>query len=269
MNDPSPSPSENISSLPESPEVIPPARPPQATVILPRSTPLVTYVILGVTILAFALQLLGQYLFGVDVLMAYGIKSNQLIQEGQFWRLITPVLLHGSILHIAFNMYALVSLGRSVEQFFGHGRFLALYLLAGFTGNVFSFAMSPNPSLGSSTAVFGLLAAEGVFIYQNRRFFGSRFQAIFTQIVLIAVVNLFIGFTASSGIDNWGHLGGLVGGFLFTWYGGPIWGVNGAFPNFTVGDERSRMKVWQSALMVIILSVVALLLIIMYRLKSY
>ena len=84
-----------------------------------------------------------------------GAKVNELILAGQVWRLITPILLHASILHIGFNMYALFVIGPQLERFYGHGRFLLLYLIAGFTGNVLSFVLSPNPSLGASTSVLG------------------------------------------------------------------------------------------------------------------
>jgi rhomboid protease GluP len=115
---------------------------------------------------------------GFDVPAALGMKVNELIIHGQIWRLITPVLLHGSILHLGFNMYALYILGPGLERFYGHWRFLTLYLLAGFAGNVMSFIFSPNPSLGASTAIFGLLGAQGVFLYHNRGIYGRHIWLI-------------------------------------------------------------------------------------------
>ena len=131
------------------------------------------------------------------------------------------MLLHGSIIHLLFNMYALIILGRGLEFNFGKLRFILLYISAGFAGNVMSFIFSPNPSLGSSTAIFGLLAAEAVFVFQNRKFFGGQARKILINSATIAGVNLVLGL--SPGIDNWGHLGGLLGGIIFTWFGGPLW----------------------------------------------
>jgi hypothetical protein len=108
--------------------------------------------------------------------------------------------------------------------------------LSGFAGNVFSFAFSPARSLGSSTAIFGLLGAQGVFLYQNREVFGGFARRALNNIIMIAVINLAIGL--SPGIDNWGHMGGLIGGTLFTWFAGPVLVVDGIFPDLSVRDQR-------------------------------
>lgn len=201
---------------------VPGATPPRYVALrLPRVTPVVTYVLLVFTIAVFCLQLVTEYAFGQDLAQAFGMKVNELIIAGQLWRLITPMFLHGSIIHILFNMYALFALGPGLESSYGHGRFLGLYLVSGFAGNVISFLFSGNPSLGSSTAIFGLIGAEGVLIYQNREVFGSIARRALTQVVVIAAVNLLIGVTIP-GIDIWGHIGGLIGGTLFAWFGGPL-----------------------------------------------
>jgi len=123
---------------------------------------------------------LSTAIFGTtDVAAILGEKVNDLIRAGQLWRLITPVFLHDSslpygLLHIGFNMYALFLYGRGLEGRFGHWRFTLLYFLSAYAGNVLSFLITPNPSLGASTAIFGLLAAEGIFILQNRKLLGNR-----------------------------------------------------------------------------------------------
>ena len=106
---------------------------------LPRVTPVVTYVLMAITIAVFVVQIVTQYVLGQDLAAMYGMKVNDLIVGGQLWRLITPMFLHGSPLHIAFNMYALFALGPALESYYGHGRYLTLYLLSGFAGNVISF----------------------------------------------------------------------------------------------------------------------------------
>jgi rhomboid protease GluP len=199
-------------------------------------TPTVTYAIMGITIFVYVVQYLTQNLLGADLPAAYGLKANQLIVRGQLWRLITPVLLHGSILHIGFNMYALYLFGPGLERYFGRWRFTVLYLLSGFAGNVASFIFTPAPSLGSSTAIFGLLGAEAVFLYQNRELFGRRSQQALINILIVAGINLVIGL--SPGIDNWGHIGGLAGGTLFAWFAGPIFSVQGSYPLSSFVDRR-------------------------------
>ncbi|OGO69991.1 MAG: hypothetical protein A2Z49_02800 [Chloroflexi bacterium RBG_19FT_COMBO_56_12] len=216
------------------------------TVRRPAIQPKVTYAIIGVTVVVYLLQMVTQYFMGGDYPLYWGAKVNQLIQQGQLWRFFTPMLLHGSILHIGFNMYALYAIGRPLELYYGHWRYLALYVISGFAGNVFSFIFSPNPSLGASTAVFGVLAAEGVFLYQNREMFGQYANRALTQVIMIAAVNLVIGL--SPGIDNFGHVGGLVGGALFAWFAGPLLGVAGFYPNFSTVDRREGRSVLMAGL---------------------
>lgn len=205
---------------------------------IPRLTPIVTYVMLGLTIVVFLLQLITQYIFRQDLAAALGMKVNESIINGELWRLITPILLHGSILHIGFNMYALFALGPSLESYYGHGRYLALYLLSGFAGNVISFLFSGNPSLGASTAVFGLIGAEAIFLYRNRGILGGMAQRALSNVVFIIVINLMLGM--SPGIDNWGHVGGLLGGTFFAWFAGPIFRVEGGYIDPHLVDERDQ-----------------------------
>lgn len=194
---------------------------------LPARIPTVTYVILGVTAGFYLLQLLSESLFGtisgLDPLSFFGAKINEFIKLGQVWRLITPILLHGSLLHVGFNMYALFVIGRGLEQQYGHERFLELYLISGFAGNVLSFLFSPNPSIGASTAIFGLISAQTIFIFKNRVLYGSKFTWMLTNNIIITVVNLGLGFIGSLNIDIYGHLGGLLGGLIFAWFSGPVW----------------------------------------------
>ena len=202
--------------------------------------PYITYGLLGFTILIFLLQMGTRSLFGYDLPAALGVKDNSLIAQGQYWRLFTPMFLHSTsmLLHIVFNMYALFSFGPSLERFYGHGRFVVLYLLAGFTGNVLSLLFSPTQSLGASTAIFGIVGAEAVFLYQNRKILGGRAQSALLNLVVIVVLNLFLGLS-SGFIDNWGHIGGLLGGVTFAWFGGPLLDVQGIYPNFQIVDRRS------------------------------
>lgn len=183
------------------------------------ANPLVTYSLLAVTVLIYIFQFATETFLGTDIPALLGMKINELIVAGQWWRFITPMFLHGSILHIGFNMYALLSIGSSLEREFGHFRFALLYVLSAFAGNVLSFVLSPNPSLGASTAIFGLLAAQGIFLFINRSVFGSRARAALQSVLMIAGINLFIGL--SPGIDNWGHMGGLLGGLIFSWFAAP------------------------------------------------
>jgi rhomboid protease GluP len=235
-----------------------PAPPPQAVRIpLPVSVPYVTYAIIGVTALIYVLQLvsvawLGNVVQGMDYLELYGARINELIRAGEIWRFFTPALLHASPPHLLFNMYALYAFGAGLERHFGHGRFLLLYVLGAFAGNVLSFIlMSDNGySVGASTAVFGLIGAEGIFLYQNRKLFGAQVKGAINNVIFVIAMNMLIGLTP--GIDLWGHIGGLFGGLIFTWFSGPNWKLEGIHPTFQLTDERTTQDIFMGLLAVLI-----------------
>jgi rhomboid protease GluP len=226
---------QNYSSQPAEP-----AYPPAPRRVTYR--PYVTFSLIGICVAVYLLQMLSQLIFnGADYPFFVGGKINEFILAGQLWRLFTPMFLHGSIIHIGFNMYALFNFGPGLELHYGRWRYLALFIIGGFAGNVISFMFSANPSLGSSTAIFGLLGAEGVFLYHNRELFGDFARRALTQVVMIAGVNLVIGM--SPGIDNWGHIGGLIGGTLFAWFAGPVLRRDGLFPPYRLADQRDQREV--------------------------
>ena len=242
-------PEEQEHTPPELPSSHPSQGPQQRIPVkLPDSKPIVTYTLLAITVLIFLAQLGTETFLGIDLPAVYGLKVNQFIADGQLWRLFTPIFLHGDIIHIGFNMYALFRIGPQMERYYGHSRFLGLYLLSGFGGNVFSFMLTDSPSLGSSTAIFGLIAAQGIFFYHNREVFGPAVRRALNSIISIAVINLLIGL--SPGIDNWGHVGGLIGGALFAWIGGPLLKVTGSYPNLSLADRRDPSQILQAHIIV-------------------
>lgn len=219
----------------------------------PTVKPIVTYVIFGFTIFIFLLQFGSRLIFsGKDYLFILGGKINPLILAGQLWRLITPVFLHGSIMHLVFNMYVLFILGRRIESTYGHFRFLTLYFLAAFGGNVLSFVLSDANSIGASTAIFGLIAADGIFIFQNRKLFGPRTRGMLLNLGIFLIFNLLIGFMPELNIDYFGHLGGLLAGFIFSAIGGPHWKIEGDGLVLSLRDFRPKKDIWLAAIIVLI-----------------
>jgi rhomboid protease GluP len=224
-------------------ETLPPSATPVSQPVMgPIYRPYVTFILIGICVGVYLLQLATQSFFNIDIPEAWGVKNNTLIMQGQVWRFITPIFLHGSIVHLGFNMYALFALGPTLERFYRRWRYLVLFLLGGFAGNVLSFMFTKNPSLGASTAIFGLLGAEGVLIYQNREIFGPTARRALSQVVIIAVINLVIGLSTPA-IDIWGHIGGLIGGTIFAWFGGPLLQRQGFYPPYTLKDVRTSREV--------------------------
>jgi rhomboid protease GluP len=158
------------------------------------------------------------------ILVAFGAKVNELIVQGQLWRLVTPIFLHIGIVHLAFNTYAIYGFGSQIERFFGTPRFVSLYLVSGIAGVVASFGFSSHPSAGASSAVFGLLGTEAVFFFRYRNAFGRRGQQRLYNILIVIGYNLALTFVAPS-IDVWGHLGGLAAGSALSWWLMPRYAV--------------------------------------------
>jgi len=218
--------------------------------------------LIGVTALIFAAQWLGEALVGADVVLYYGAKINEQLAAGEAWRLVTPIFLHAGLLHIGVNMYSLWALGPAVERFFGHGRFLAVYLLSGMSGVLLSLVMSPNPSVGASGAIFGLLGALAAFLYLHRATFGQFGAMQLRQLLFVALINLGLGL--SPGIDNWGHVGGLLAGAGLAWFLGPRFTTT-VLPDGRpmLLDERPReqrtVRLALAMAAVLILSIVAMM----------
>jgi rhomboid protease GluP len=150
------------------------------------------------------------------VLLRFGVKVNPLIVQGQVWRLVTPIFLHIGIVHLAFNLYALYMIGPQIECFFGHARFLSIYILSGIYGVLLSFAFSARPSAGASGAIFGLIGTQAVFFYRYRNAFGQRGRRQFYSTLSVIAFNLVLTFTTPN-IDIWGHIGGLLAGAALGW----------------------------------------------------
>jgi len=174
-------------------------------------TPLMTYAILAVTLGVGALTLFAPR--AEADLVSLLMLDKPAVAAGEYWRLLTVTLVHGSLLHIGFNMYALYIVGPLVEMMYGRVLFVAFYLLAAAAGSLASYLVFPNPSVGASGAVFGLFGVLAVATFIHKPMLGRQARALSGQIVFLIVINIAIGFTFP-GIDNAAHLGGLAAGAL-------------------------------------------------------
>jgi membrane associated rhomboid family serine protease len=130
------------------------------------------------------------------------------VGEGEWWRLMTSVFLHGSIIHLGLNMLMLWWIGGPIEQAIGRGRYLLLYVVSGLAGSAGALLLTqPNQiTIGASGAIFGLLGAALVFERQRNYVLGG-------SALGIIVINLVLSFSVP-GISIGGHVGGLIGGAL-------------------------------------------------------
>ncbi len=187
-----------------------------------------TLMILNVLIYTFTAIKSGGLEINIFVLITYGAKVNELIQAGEYYRLFTSAFLHADFMHILFNMYALFALGRLVEEFMGKWKMILIYSFSALTGGLLSFFYTPNVAVGASGAIFGLLGAILMITLFGKK---KSMKSMFVRIMLVLAINLFSGFT-SSNIDNFGHIGGLLGGIVIT--------------GFILFLDQSRKKKWKA-----------------------
>jgi rhomboid protease GluP len=182
---------------------------PENTQSLPRK-PIATYTLIAINVIIFLLTI-GQnsYLWG-------GNNHYFTLEQGEYYRLIVSMFLHANLIHIAFNMLALYSIGHTLEGFIGTPCFLIVYFLGGLAGSVMSMTLNTSSisSVGASGAVVAIFSAEIAFIYSHRGLFGENAGKALQRAGTTILLNLFIGLSPDSGIDNWAHLGGFIGGIV-------------------------------------------------------
>ena len=175
--------------------------------------PYVTYAMMAICLLMFTITG-GRGGFGDTdnrVLVQFGSMYSDLVRQGEWWRLMTCTFLHVGFIHIAFNMYVLFQIGPAIERIYGAPKFLLLYLATGWTSSLMSLVWSGGNSVGASGAIFGLAGAF-LAISLRRRSYWDTFGS---QMLMFIGINIAIGFSGAFGnIDNFGHLGGLIGGFI-------------------------------------------------------
>ena len=187
---------------------------PRVRTVLQATAP-ATRAILIVTALVFVGQLV---LPGLTSLFG---SSPPAIAAGEWWRLVTPMLVHAGAFHILMNGYVLFALGPAVEQRFGPARFVVIYVLAGLAGSTASFAFGPCRTLGvgASGAILGLIGALIANLYRHRDspHAQMQLQAMLRWVGFIFAIGIGFELLNRVGvpflrIDNFAHLGGLLGG---------------------------------------------------------
>lgn len=176
----------------------------------------VTFSIIVINIAIYILTAYFSRSFNIDiwVLIFFGAKVNELISQGQFYRFITSAFLHGNLMHVFFNMYALFNIGGLIEKVLGKKSFLVIYFFSAFSSSFLSYSFNPSVSVGASGAVFGLLGALVVLSLLGNENIN---KGLLYNILIIIAINLVIGFAGRNIIDNFGHIGGLIGGLLSTY----------------------------------------------------
>ena len=177
----------------------------------------VTFSIMAVTV---AIYVFGMLSSSLDELLFQNLaQANWLVAAGDWWRVFSAALLHGSLMHIGFNMYALYLFGPRMEQQVGSPSFAALYVAAAGAGGLTSYLLGSigQVSIGASGAIFGLFGAWIFVAWKMRHTPGGR--SMFTQLFVLLAINVVISF--APGIDGFAHLGGFVAGIAIA----ALWSV--------------------------------------------
>ena len=178
---------------------------------------LITYILMGINIGMFFLTYLIYFITkgNVDLYNLLSVNTSA-VKSGEIYRLLTGTFMHAGPLylpiHLFFNMYALYIIGTQVENFIGRYRYLIIYLGSAIMGSLLSCVILHGDSIGASGAIFGLMGSLVYFGYHYRVYFGNILK---TQIIPLIIFNLLLGFYLS-GVDNFAHIGGLIGGVLLT-----------------------------------------------------
>ena len=169
--------------------------------------PFMTYALIFINVLIFILMLSpGIYNDFINLFANYYAS----VQNGEIYRLVTCMFLHGNSIHLFFNMYALYIIGPEIERYYGSFKFLIIYLLSGIIGSLFSAVLITSPSIGASGAIFGLFGALLYFGFNYRATLDGYLKS---QIIPLILINLLVGLIVP-GIDVYAHIGGLIGGLI-------------------------------------------------------
>ena len=173
--------------------------------------PIVTYTLIIINAIILGLMYLDGYPGDFWTPMRFGaILPDLILREGEWWRLFTAMFVHFGFMHFFANAFGLLIFGSRVERYFGRVVFSVIYVVSGLLGSVFSLFLSQAYSAGASGAIYGLVGAIFAYTRITKRTIDSlNWYFMFIYIAMGFGMGL-----ATTGIDNFGHLGGLVGGVV-------------------------------------------------------
>lgn len=143
-----------------------------------------------------------------------GLFGPLVVLEGEIWRLVSAMFLHGGIEHILMNMLSLFIVGRSVEMIFSKTSYLIIYFISAFVGSLLSIYFHPvTVGIGASGAIFGLFGALTGFVLVHRKRMQGEFMEFMKSFGILLLLNLGIGLAFPS-VDLSAHIGGLIAGII-------------------------------------------------------
>ena len=177
-----------------------------------------TYSIIFLNVLVYLVTALASNSIvdmNLEVLVDKGALFGPLtIFNGEWWRLVTAMFLHGGMTHLLMNMFSLYLIGRGAEMYFDTKSYLSIYLFSGLIGGLVSLNVHPDSvGVGASGAIFGVFGALAGFFLAHRDKIEGQSKAFMKDFGIIIGINLVIGFSIPQ-VDVSAHMGGLLVGFL-------------------------------------------------------
>jgi len=173
-----------------------------------------TALITGAIVVDFAVLLLRSGAFAIlapssNALLSMGALFSPLVAGGEWWRLCTCTFLHIGIIHLAFNMAALLSVSHFLEEEIGSARYAALYLMTALGGSAASYFFRPYPvvAAGASGAIFGIIGFSIIYFHRLGGYRGGDVKRFMIRWAIYGLV-----FGLFMGADNLAHIGGFVTG---------------------------------------------------------
>ena len=174
-----------------------------------------TYLIIAVTAITSLAAMSGGTAFAYSPLEQQLELNKIAVAHGEFYRLLSVTLVHDpqDIFHLLFNMYALWYAGVLVERMYGSWLMGAFYVLCGIAASVGSYVFGgAAASVGASGAIFGLFGVVLVATRYHHAVLDRQSRAVASQVGMLIVLNLFLGFSGIFNVDNSAHIGGLLAG---------------------------------------------------------
>ena len=178
----------------------------------------ITYSLIAVNVLLYlitSLVNLSMIEMDLEILVNMGaLYGPFVVGNGEWWRLVSAMFLHGGMTHLLMNMFSLYLVGRGAELYFNVRSYLVLYFFSGLIGSMVSLYVHPlSVGVGASGAIFGIFGALAGFFLAHRERIEAHTKAFMKSFSVIIVINVVLGLSIEA-IDMSAHIGGLITGFM-------------------------------------------------------
>lgn len=184
----------------------------RAIPVFPLYSVILIVCLIAVSLCQLSVDGANSFLVGGETSITLAGFVKKAFAGGQYWRILTGAVLHGGLIHLAFNCYALYILGKLIEIFSNRAHLVIIFLLSAIGGNILSFIFLPYDSVGASGGILGFLGYLTVYGFLRRKILSNGFlKNMLFNVAFIAFTGIFV----LPNVDNFAHLGGLIIGAIY------------------------------------------------------